>query len=165
MPVSEICETIFNLEIVNVSSSDLFAFLRADRRRLADLGLPARDFFRVLHVREIDHSHRAGCIVGEVNVVIIDERAMNAAGDSCRVFRDQFRMSRIGRIVKRDSVLSIRRAFARDHENLAIRRRRDVVDEACINFDRVSQFWIRRIGNVIDKEAIGNRRVVGDSCR
>ena len=43
------------------------------------LGLPARDFFRVLNVGEIDHAHRARCVVGQINIVTVNERAVNAA--------------------------------------------------------------------------------------
>src|SRR5215217_255603 len=85
-PVSEICQAIFDVEIMNVTSRYLFAFLRADHAGKRILGLPSCYFLRVLNVFEIDHAHRAGCVIGEINISVVNECAMNAAGYSCRVF-------------------------------------------------------------------------------
>src|ERR1043165_3833944 len=90
----------------------------------------------------------------------VDKSTVNTARDGCCVFGDQFRMSRVRRVVESNTVLSIRRTFARDHENLAVGCRRDVVDETRIDFDRVRQFWICGIGDVIDEKPIGDRRII-----
>src|SRR5215216_2029889 len=62
-PVSEICQTIFDVKIMNVTSGYLFAFLRADHAGKRILSLPSCYFFGVLNVFEIDHAHRAGGVV------------------------------------------------------------------------------------------------------
>src|SRR5215216_3596676 len=100
VPVSEIREAILYVDIVNVSPGYCFPFVCADGCSKRILSLPARYFFRVLDVREIDHAQRAGRVIGEVNVVLVDKRTMNAAGDGCRVFRNQFWMCWIGRVVE-----------------------------------------------------------------
>src|ERR1051325_12007460 len=79
VPVSEIRQTILDVDVVNVSPGYCFPFLRADGCSKRILSLPACYFFRVLDVGEIDHAQRARSVIGEVNVMLIDKRAMNAA--------------------------------------------------------------------------------------
>src|ERR1043166_1040889 len=112
VPVSEIRETIFDLEVVKVAPTDLPAFLRRDHFRKRILSLPARYFLRVVHVREIEPTHGAGRVVSKIYVMIVNVSTMHAARHRRCVFRDQLRMRRIGSIVKRDSVFPVRRAFA-----------------------------------------------------
>src|SRR5678816_390318 len=92
--------------------------------------------------------------------MIVYESAVYTSCDSRCVFRDQFRMSRIGGVVERDAVLSIRRALTRNHENLAVGGCHDVVYQPRIDFDRIGEFRMSRIGDVVDDETIGNRRVI-----
>src|SRR6266536_1732962 len=89
-----------------------------------------------------------------------DERAVHATGHGCRVFRKQFRMRRVGSVIKGDTVFAIRRTLARDHENLPVGRRHDVVNQPRVDFHGVGEFRMRRIRDVVNKKAIGDRRVV-----
>src|SRR5882762_4991127 len=57
MPVSEIGEAILNVEIVQVTTRHLIAFLGANGGGERIFSLPARNFFRILHVSKIDHAH------------------------------------------------------------------------------------------------------------
>ena len=119
MPVSEISQPVFDVEIVQVAANHFFALLGANRGSGWILSLPARDFFWIFHVGKIDHAHRSGRVVGQVNVVAVDKGAVHAAGNRRGVFRNQFRMRRVGSVIERNAVLAIRCAFARDDQNLA----------------------------------------------
>src|SRR4029079_17107852 len=57
MPIGEISQTIFDVEIVQVAAGDLFTLFGADGADDRILSLPAGDLFRIFHVGEIDHSH------------------------------------------------------------------------------------------------------------
>ena len=122
---------------MQITTGNLFAFFGANHRSRRIFGLPASDLFRIFHVRKIDHAHRAGGIVSQVNVMFVDKRAMHAPGDGCGVFRNQFRMRRIGRVVERDAVLAVRRALARDNQNLAVGSRADVIHQTGVDFHGV----------------------------
>src|SRR5436853_7184424 len=69
-------------------------------------------------------------------------------------------MCRIRSVIESDSVLAIRGALARDDQNLAVGRGAYVVDDSRIDFHRVGQLWMSRIGYVIDQKSIGDRRVI-----
>jgi hypothetical protein len=56
-PVSEIRETIFDLQVVQVTSADVVAFGGANRCRHFIGNFPARHFFRILDVGKTDHTH------------------------------------------------------------------------------------------------------------
>src|SRR5829696_6731323 len=56
-PVGKIRKTILHLKIVNVTAGDMIALLGFDRADHGALSLPARDFFRILRISEIDHAH------------------------------------------------------------------------------------------------------------
>src|SRR4030095_1414503 len=90
----------------------------------------------------------------------VDESTVYSTGHRSGVFGDQFGMGRVRHVVESDTILSIRRALTRDHQNLAVSRRHDVVDYPRVNFDRVSKFGMGGIGNVVHQKAIRNRRVV-----
>src|SRR4030095_6176575 len=63
VPVSKICQSIFHLQVMQITSGYLFAFLCANHAGHRILGLPACYFFGVLGVGKIDHPHGAGCVV------------------------------------------------------------------------------------------------------
>src|SRR5262245_41705843 len=57
VPICEICEAIFDVKIMQVATCDLFAFFGAHGADDGILSLPPCNFFRVLNVGEINHSH------------------------------------------------------------------------------------------------------------
>src|ERR1700730_16652335 len=95
VPIGEISQTVLHIEIVQVTANYLFAFLGTNRGSRWILSLPAGDFLRVLYVTKIDYTHRSRRVIGQVNVVTVDKRAVHAAGNRRGVFRDQFWMRRI----------------------------------------------------------------------
>src|SRR5947209_7575670 len=88
VPVSEICKTVFDVQVMEVTPGNLFAFFGANRAGHLTLDLPACDFFRVLYVAEIDYPHRAGRVVSQVNIMAVDECAVHTAGDRRGVLGD-----------------------------------------------------------------------------
>src|SRR3989454_10365968 len=65
MPVSEIGETVLNIEIVQVTTNHLVTFLGTNRFGGWIFSLPARNLLRIFHVGKIDHAHRAGRVVSQ----------------------------------------------------------------------------------------------------
>ena len=57
-PIGEISETIFDLQIMQVATNKFaVAARRGYRCRYCASDFPTRHFFRMLHVREINHAH------------------------------------------------------------------------------------------------------------
>ena len=94
-------------QVVQVPPSDFLTLLSTNHFGHRILNLPPRDLFGVLDVGEVDHSHRPGRIVSQVHVMAIDERTMYTSGYCGCVVGNQFRTRRVGRIVKRYSVLTV----------------------------------------------------------
>ena len=134
VPVSQIRQPILHIKIVKVTSGNFLAFFRANSTDNRTLGLPARDFLRILYACKIDHAHRPSGVIRQVNVMFVDECAVHATSNCRRVFGNQFRMCRIRSVIEDDTILPIRGALARNDENLSIRGRHDVIHQPRIDF-------------------------------
>ena len=70
-------------------------------------------------------------------VLLVDERRVHARRDALGELGDRLRVRRILERADDDAVLAIGRAFAREDEELAVRRRHDVVHATRVGDDRV----------------------------
>src|SRR6516162_2883565 len=85
-PVGEIRDPVSHLQVVEIAPTRHRSNLGIDRHDRRILRLPARDLLGMFYVLEVDNPQRAGCIVGEINVMAIDVSAVNAAADCRRIF-------------------------------------------------------------------------------
>src|SRR6185295_359288 len=96
-PIGEIRQTIFDLYIMQVATNDFpVALSGGNRRRNLTGNLPARYFFRMLHIGEINHAHGTRGVIRQVHIMTLDKRAMHAARNSFGVFGNWSWVSRIG---------------------------------------------------------------------
>ncbi len=75
----------------------------------------------------------------------VNKRAVHAAGNSFCIFGNWLRVCRIGGVEKGNAVLAVGCAFPGNHQNLAVCRGADVIDESRVDFDRVRKFRMRRV--------------------
>src|SRR5579864_2297112 len=97
------------------------------------LYLKSRNFLRMLRVLEIDDTHRAGRIIGEIDIMTIDIGAVHAAANRGRVLREHLQMRGIGSVEEDDAVLAIGRSLPREDAYLLVRRGADVVNKPCVD--------------------------------
>src|SRR6185503_13122186 len=88
-PVGKVGQAIFDLKIMQVATNNL-ALTGAGRNRCRYLirNFPTSHFFRMLHIGEINNPHGTRSVVSEVNVMPVDERAVNATRYRFGVFRN-----------------------------------------------------------------------------
>ena len=56
-------------------------------------------------------------------------------------------MARIGRVEENEAVAAARRTFAREHAKFSILRETDIVDEMCVDYERIGE--LRCAGSVM----------------
>src|SRR3984893_18048020 len=157
-PVSEIGETILDLQIVQITTGgrDAFAFRQSDLHLAGAFDLPARNLLGIFYVGEIDDPHGAGCIVGEVDVMGIDVGTMDAAGDRGGVFGNNLWMHGVAGVEKNNSILAIGGAFAGNHADFPVGGDADIVDQAGVDLERIGGLRVGGIGNVEDVEFLAD---------
>src|SRR5271167_2190865 len=160
-PVREIGETVFHLQVVQITPAGHRAVLGFHADGGGILRLPARDFFRMFHILKINHAHRARGIVGEIHVVTIDVGAVHAAADRRGVFGKNFQMRRVGGVEENDSVFAVGRSFAGEYSDFFVRSGADVVNQAGVYFESVEKLGIGGIGDVVDENFIRDGAEVG----
>ena len=108
----------------------------------------------MLHICEINYPHGTRGVVSQVNVVTVDERAVNTARNRLGVFRNWLGMRGIRGVEKGDAVPAVGRAFARDDQNPPVSRGADVIDQSRIDLDRVGLFRMGRIRDVVNQQIV-----------
>ena len=98
---------------------------------------PSRHLAWGVHVLEVDDPQRAGGVVGEIDVVTVDERAMYTSTHRFGVLGEDLGMSGIRGIQEHDPVLAARGAFTREHADLAVRGHAHVVDQTSVHGDGI----------------------------
>src|SRR6202790_2288899 len=159
-PVSEIRQPVDDLHVVEIAArhGEAAAFFLGNRNAHlpGTFHLPSRHFLGIFHVCEIDHAQGAGGVVGEIHIVRVDVGAVDAAGNSGRVFREDLGMERVGGVQKNDAVLAAGRAFAGDDADLAIGCDADVVDKPRIYFERIGALRMRGIGDIENVDLVAD---------
>ena len=151
--VRQIGEAVLDLDIVEISAGGGPGLLIGEQVRVLDL--PVTNLAGIAGVAEIDHPHHPGAVVGQVDVVSVDEGAVDPRGHRRGVLGEHLRSERIGQIEEDDPVLPVRGALAGDHPDLAIRGGRDVVDQPGVDHDRIDPLWRGRIGDVVGVDPPG----------
>ena len=160
-PVGEVCNAIFDLQVVQIATTRHRSHLGIQRDHRRVFHLEPRNLLGMLRVLKINDAQRARRIVGKIHVMTVDVSAVHPAADRRRVLGEHLQMRGVRSVEEDDAVLAVGRSLAREDTNLLVRRGADVVDEPCIDLQRIEQFGICRIGDVIDEEFVSNRGEIG----
>ena len=147
VPVAQVGEAVLDVDVVQRPA------------RVGTVGLPLGHLARMIRIADVDHVHRAGAVVGEVDVgavlgLAIDERAVDARRHAVGELGDHLGMGRVLGVRDHDAVLPVGRAFAGEDDGLAVRRRHHVVDAARVGDDRIGHHRLGRIADVDGEEHV-----------
>jgi insulysin len=132
-----------------------FVYHLIDRPELGDL-------FRLRGIGDVDRVHGAGAVVGEEDElselrILIHVHRVHAGGDAVGELGDCLGVQRVARVGDDDAVLAIGRAFAREHEELAVGERHHVVHAPRVRDHRVGDSRVRRIADVQRVQHVASR--------
>src|SRR4051794_17602165 len=151
VPVTQISQPVLDVDIMQEVAG------------LIGAGLPAGHLLRLIGIADVDHRERAGGVIGQVDVTLINERAVDPAGDSLGELGDLLGVGGILEGEDDDPILAGGGALAGKYAVLAIFGGHDVVDDPGIDHHGIGDHWTARVTDVDGVHPVSDRAEIAVS--